>query len=1100
MPSAGLFLRIGAIFILVGLVVGTFYSASSASTAKVDKQNSSVVSRDKLRTDEASVKMPEHVSPTLRESFHPFLLPVLQSSPESIATYAPDCTTLKTDFDLGDIVCARATAVPVTVFSWHVAWPDTVGFIRQTDTAIADDQVTYLYQLPSTPTSVVNGQTVNNTGTWRVSLTRFSGAIRQIARFTVHQPSNPKADVFVQKFSRGGDEPVGTGGSIPFVLVVGNDGPDTAQNVHLVDSLPSGATLLSFTQQSGPPCTPADNNDCTMASLTNGERAEFTAVYTVGGSAGTFVSSASVSSTTPDPDNSNNSASAQFEISAGSGTPACTLICPTSPAPVNNEPGLNGAHVTFNPPVTSGTCGDVSTSAISGAFFPIGITTVTASTESGETCTFAVTVNDVEDPTVTCPANITTFESSPGSGSATVSFTVTATDNSGTPGNPAGSATVSCDHPSGSSFDVGPETTVRCHATDDASNISTECSFTVTVNPVSAGCTLTPPAPIVVNSDATACGTIVTFDVTPSATGCGTVTCDHPSGSFFPGGETLVTCTSSPDGASTSFTVTVNDTTAPVPDLSTLPTITGDCTANAGIPTVIITPTGPQTVMEPPTATDNCGGRIQAATNDPRTYQDPGTFTVHWTYTDASGNTSSQDQTIVVTGSDTIAPVPDLATLPTVTDECSATVPNPPTATDDCDGTITGTTSDPLTYTGAGTYTVHWTYTDQAGHSVQQNQTVVVTDGEAPTIALVGASSMTVECHTSFFDPGVTTTDNCVPENVTVTTSGSVNIDVPNTYTITYTATDGGGNQASVDRTVIVQDTTKPVITLNAPASVTVECHTSFTDPGATASDTCDTSVPATVSGTVDVNTPGTYALTYNAMDDSGNQADPVQRTVTVVDTIAPTITLNGANPMTVECHTTFTDPGATAHDICSADFPATASGSVNVNVVGSYTITYNASDAAGNNATAVTRTVNVIDTTAPTITLNSYAPSMWPPNHKYTTFQLTQFVTGASDSCNTSLGLTNVVIEKVTSDEIENGGGDGNTMNDIVIAANCKSVQLRSEREGGGNGRVYTITFKVTDASGNDGRATAKVVVPHNPGETPVDSGVHYTVNGNCP
>ena len=47
------------------------------------------------------------------------------------------------------------------------------------------------------------------------------------------------------------------------------------------------------------------------------------------------------------------------------------------------------------------------------------------------------------------------------------------------------------------------------------------------------------------------------------------------------------------------------------------------------------------------------------------------------------------------------------------------------------------------------------------------------------------------------------------------------------------------------------------------------------------------------------------------------------------------------------------------------------------------------------------------------------------------------------------------MVIDKVTSDEIENGNGDGNTMNDIVIAGDCKSVQLRSEREGNGDGRV---------------------------------------------
>jgi hypothetical protein len=165
---------------------------------------------------------------------------------------------------------------------------------------------------------------------------------------------------------------------------------------------------------------------------------------------------------------------------------------------------------------------------------------------------------------------------------------------------------------------------------------------------------------------------------------------------------------------------------------------------------------------------------------------------------------------------------------------------------------------------------------------------------------------------------------------------------------------------------------------------------------------------------------------------------------------------------------------------------------------VGTTTITWSATDGNGNTATA-TQTVTVIDNTVPVITVNGTTQSMWPPNHKYSTFQLTSFVTGASDNCG-GVGVSNVVIEKVTSDEIENGNGDGNTTNDIVIAANCKSVQLRSEREGDSNGRVYTITFKVTDTHGNVGRATGKVVVPHNPGETAVDSGVHYTVNGTCP
>jgi len=176
----------------------------------------------------------------------------------------------------------------------------------------------------------------------------------------------------------------------------------------------------------------------------------------------------------------------------------------------------------------------------------------------------------------------------------------------------------------------------------------------------------------------------------------------------------------------------------------------------------------------------------------------------------------------------------------------------------------------------------------------------------------------------------------------------------------------------------------------------------------------------------------------------------------------------------------------------------------------GSYTYTpaanYHGSDSfdftaqTSDDSTNGTVTVTVIDNTDPTITLNGQTPSMWPPNHKYQTFQVTNFVTGASDNCDSSVGLSSVVIEKVTSDELENSGGDGNTFNDIVIAADCKSVQLRSERDGGSNGRVYTITFRVRDASGNTTKATAKVVVPHNNGSTPVDSGVHYTVTSSCP
>jgi hypothetical protein len=141
---------------------------------------------------------------------------------------------------------------------------------------------------------------------------------------------------------------------------------------------------------------------------------------------------------------------------------------------------------------------------------------------------------------------------------------------------------------------------------------------------------------------------------------------------------------------------------------------------------------------------------------------------------------------------------------------------------------------------------------------------------------------------------------------------------------------------------------------------------------------------------------------------------------------------------------------------------------------------------------------ITVTDT--PTITLNGQTPSMSPPNHKYHTFQVTDFVTGASDNCDSSVNGNSVYITQVTSDEAENGPGSGNTLNDIVIAADCKSVQLRAEREAGGDGRVYTIFFKVKNSFGDFTTATAHVIVPVNPGGTAVDSGPHYTVISGCP
>lgn len=108
---------------------------------------------------------------------------------------------------------------------------------------------------------------------------------------------------------------------------------------------------------------------------------------------------------------------------------------------------------------------------------------------------------------------------------------------------------------------------------------------------------------------------------------------------------------------------------------------------------------------------------------------------------------------------------------------------------------------------------------------------------------------------------------------------------------------------------------------------------------------------------------------------------------------------------------------------------------------------------------------------TPPTLSVSVSPDSLWPSNHKYRTVEAS-FVTSND-------GVT-VSLLSVTSNEPDNGLGDGDTPNDIVIVDN-DTIQLRAERSGNGTGRIYTITYQATNSCGASVTATATVTVPHN-------------------
>ena len=447
--------------------------------------------------------------------------------------------------------------------------------------------------------------------------------------------------------------------------------------------------------------------------------------------------------------------------------------------------------------------------------------------------------------------------------------------------------------------------------------------------------------------------------------------------------------------------------------------------------------------------------------------------TVHCSATDAFGTTSG---TFEINVSDTVGPVLQLpATIITSNPVVTYTV----TATDNTDPNpiVFCTPASGSTFP-VGTTTVQCTATDSHANSTHGSFKVSVTGGAtAPTIFV--PNDITAEATSgagAVVSFTVTATDNatilCSPASGSTFPLGTTSV-------ACSASTAGGTSSDSFNVTVV--DTTPPVLTLpgtiNKGATSPAGAVVTFS---ATATDLVDGSITVFCnpsSGSTFVI--GTTVVQCTATDSRFNSTSGSFLVVVSADVTPPVLTL----PANITAEATSASGAvvtytATAIDDFDGPVPVTctpASGSTFP--LGTTTVQCSAQDAAGNVAHG-SFTVTVQDTTPPTIVSITASPNtIWPPNHQMVDVTITVIATDLVDPAPTSH------IVSVSSNEADNGNGDGNTTQDFVITG-ALTLQLRSERDGGNNGspRIYTITIATSDFSGNTTQGTVTVSVTQDP------------------
>jgi hypothetical protein len=340
---------------------------------------------------------------------------------------------------------------------------------------------------------------------------------------------------------------------------------------------------------------------------------------------------------------------------------------------------------------------------------------------------------------------------------------------------------------------------------------------------------------------------------------------------------------------------------------------------------------------------------------------------------------------------------------------------------------------------------------------------VTVQDTTAPVLSIPADATVEANGDTSPAATGTATATDLFLGSVTYAdtiVSGNIAAGVVSVISRDWVATDSSGNTAAATQTITVVDTTPPVVT--APANVTVEATgptTAVSLGTATASDIVDGVLTATPDQTGPF-APGTYTITWSATDAAGNTGTATQ-TVTVTDMTAPSITVPA--DVTVEANavsSTVNIGTATAVDLVDGavavtnDAPATFP-------LGTTVVTYTATDAHGNTATA-TQNVTVVDTTAPVVTATLVPVSLEEDEGSF------RVVFSATDLVDANPAITATL--------------NGATVTNGQVVKLERDDEAKVEFERGKleiKGMSFSLDVSATDASGNTGTAAAAYAFP---------------------